>query len=791
MDHSEKLEKLKSLENEKQFRLFLIDLLKRMGFENVQHTHQYGRPEFGKDILAAYEHPIDGTEWFAFVVKVGRIGGSSNEVETLKSQISQCFEYPYQTVEGKEKRVNKVKVISNENITSGAERQIQGSEKIKREANIEFWNNESVIERIDKYYSEFWSPGSPALIEYCGKMRASIENDFELKDFSISHLETPKIEKAIDIFIEPTIIENVVAKKNSSGDRKTLKRKKIGMQNMVSSEDNFVISGEPGCGKTKLLNRVALHHLDPAVASEKEVLTVRLPLQIIKENDFDLEKAIVKYLTESVTNFSSRLNLDDYKLLLILDSVDYLENEEREQLLSSLQNLKLEYDMRFLVATRASEGFNFSDFELKVRKANILNFDLRQVEAFISKFFTASERGKRFIEVLKGSNILQKLPTTPLTITLMSLLYDKNEYEIPATITDIYSDFTSVLLGKLEIRDRGELIDVNAKRRLISMISLDMMLNTEFELPIEHFQSRINQFAERKGIGKQDKEDVRKMIINTGFLYVDDHDQVGFKHSSFKEFFASIEIYNHRRNDCYDKLLNNFNDVHWQNTAIFFAGHSKDLPDFIDDLIQRAPSSEPRDKAVNVGGLGYLAQALYMTDVEDKKKLVTQALDNLSSLFDFLKQQTAKENSVYKDLPLHVITLMLIYWFNMNFKSVTLIEALEETYEELISQGDYEDPNNFATGFKLFAIATTLAHKYLDRMDKFDDLFDRNCFINNPVLMVAGDIILEYGDMLDRPQKKEYERKIDRKTKQYRKLLVELTEEPAYRFGDDYRKIDT
>jgi hypothetical protein len=36
----------------------------------------------------------------------------------------------------------------------------------------------------------------------------------------------------------------------------------------------------------------------------------------------------------------------------------------------------------------------------------------------------------------------------------------------------------------------------------------------------------------------------------------------------------------------------------------------------------------------------------------------------------------------------------------------------------------------------------------------------------------------------------EKRKKIKNEIKRYRKLLVSLTHEPAYRFGDDYRKVD-
>ena len=108
-----------------------MDLLKRMGFKNVQETHRYGAPEYGKDIIASFAHELDDIEWYAFVVKKGRILGGTDIIENVKNQIKQCFEYPYESVEGNEVKINKVRVVNSENITRGATDAIGKSPELK------------------------------------------------------------------------------------------------------------------------------------------------------------------------------------------------------------------------------------------------------------------------------------------------------------------------------------------------------------------------------------------------------------------------------------------------------------------------------------------------------------------------------------------------------------------------------------------------------------------------------------------------------------------------------------
>ncbi|MBN2090604.1 hypothetical protein JW964_13415, partial [candidate division KSB1 bacterium] len=410
----------------------------------------------------------------------------------------------------------------------------------------------------------------------------------------------------------------------------------------------------------------------------------------------------------------------------------------------------------------------------------------KQIELFITKYFENINRGKKLLEVLKESNILDKLPTTPLTLTLISLLYEDTDYEIPATLTDIYNDFISILLGKLEVKSKIHLIDLELKKRIFAYMSYKMLEEKKFEIRKSEFIKEISSFLIPKGIIINHNEDMERIIKNSGLLYVDNNEMVGFKHLSFLEYFASYEIFYINQES--DKLIENFNDVNWQNTAIFYAGISKDMPKFIKKLVQNIPDSTLRDWFINVGGMGYLAQALYMTDIEHRIGLIEKALDFMVLAFKELKQLSAKLGA-YFNMPLHIIGAMLVFWFNMNFRSVTLVNCLEKLYDKFLDNNDDLDECNFDLGFKLFLLATTLSTEYLNRFDKLNDLIERGCFLNDPLLIVLGDMYLDIQE-IDKTQINSDKRKlINKKINKYKELLVKLTKEPAYRFGDDYKKL--
>ena len=788
MEHREKLDKIRQISPESKFRLFLIDLLKKIGFSNVQHTHRYGAPEYGKDIIASFKHELESHEWYAFVVKIGKIRGGTNDIETIKNQINQCFEYSYEDVNGNEIRVNKVKVVSNNTITRGAQEAIKNSAIVTRNANIEFWNDEKIIEYVDRKYSNYWVPQSPFIVDYCAKTRASLTRDFELKVLNNLSFDDKKAQRLIEIFVKPTLFENKIVD-NDKGES-ALRPVKVHLFEIESSEDNFIITGEPGTGKTRIIEQIANNFTIPENVVEKKVLPIRVPIHSLKELNYDIEQFTQEHFQKMMPGFENRIELEEYTKLYLIDSIDFTTEEERSRILEALDQYAESDKCRFIIAARVADGFNFDQQKAEVRNIKVYNFNVSQVKEFISRYFDGSVQGEKFITILQESNLLSKIPTTPLTLTLLALLYEDNGYEIPATQTDIYRDFVQVLLGKLEVRSKHQLLDLSLKNRMISVIALEMLKENVQSFQLDDFVDRINTFLRAKGYEEQSEHQVITLIMNTGFLFLDQQLNVGFKHAAFLEYFASGEIYDHKRKQHYDDLIMRFNEPHWQNTAVFFAGRSKDMPDFISDLLSEMPNESARDLGINIGGLGYLGQSLYMTDLPDRQMLVRRALDNIINLYNYMKEWTGNPESPYYNLSIQVIVMSMSYWFSFNFRSITLTNVLKTEYDRLVKEEDVSDTNNFSLGLKLFVLASTLTHKYIDDWEKFEHLLDLPCFINNPALMIAGDLYLEFGETTGQKDNSEYKKKFKRKIKQYRDILVHLTKEPAYRFDDELKMIE-
>ncbi len=135
---TEKLKFLSEIKKETEIHTLLEEILPELGFFDVKITHEKGnRPEFGKDLICSRIDELENKkDWYAFVVKKGKVSGNSGAVREIENQVYECFKHPYKSIEQTKKiPINKVKVVTNEHFSSGAKDKIFESNNDER-ANI-------------------------------------------------------------------------------------------------------------------------------------------------------------------------------------------------------------------------------------------------------------------------------------------------------------------------------------------------------------------------------------------------------------------------------------------------------------------------------------------------------------------------------------------------------------------------------------------------------------------------------------------------------------------------------
>ena len=174
----------------------------------------------------------------------------------------------------------------------------------------------------------------------------------------------------------------------------------INIHEIVSSEQDYIVVGESGIGKTSLLlwmgKQIALEG-----AKAKYI-----PL-FIQMNDVSQ----IKMRDEFLSLLNTRYNLDEYdvkdrRFLFLLDGLDQI--GEYDNINSGLKNKDIFGDKNKIILTTRTIGYEWvkKNLENSYEYLQIQPFDKEKIQEYIGRYFN----DKRFQTILTQNNELLKVP---------------------------------------------------------------------------------------------------------------------------------------------------------------------------------------------------------------------------------------------------------------------------------------------------------------------------------------------------------------------------------------------
>lgn len=733
---TEKLAFLHKLGKETDIHDILEEILPEFGFSDVKITHEKGNePEYGKDLVCSKIDMLeDKKDWYAFVVKKGRIKGSSGAIREIEDQVSECFKYPYKSL-GQTKRIpiNKVKVITNEHFSSGAKNKIFESNNDER-ANIDFWDDEKLITLIDKYYPKFWIQGSKQYKKYVERIQNRIKSDSIIKSLIV---DDKKAAKLLSNIIDPRLNERIT---NEDGSIKWVPRPS---NTIVSIPNNSIIIGEPGSGKSTLFKTLSNEIITQnSLRNNHEFYPVILTFKEIASTGFDLKKAVEyffnkEWMKDLSIDFQSIINTNS--LVVFIDALDELPQVElKEKALNAIGLFNDNHpDIKVICSSRPSD-YLFHNCETSgFRYLEISDLNREQVENFLYNYFGDNViKSKSLLKSLKDSEILEKLPKTPMTIALITMLFDEKEVEIPATIADLYENFVNLLIGKVTAQETFELIESGAKHRILCLIAKSFHVQLKRSMQRSDVEKLINDYSLERGQKLKASNILDEILNQVGILYINDREEVEFKHQSFQEYFTAFEIFHHRQTD--RKLfIGKFNDLWWQNVAIFFAGMSKDAPQLLDDILDNSIPKNLSEYISNTGGIGRLLQALYNTPINNRVKGIERGLKNTTEALNLIESGDKEEHKFWQNFSKYGLMQVFGGWFKHNNWSITLKEPLSNNFDEkirLLDNNQLSKTEIFDLEFQLFLSSAILASDDFIDFERLETLVNKSKLLNFDLL---------------------------------------------------------
>jgi hypothetical protein len=791
MERQDKIDKIQDIASESELHDLLMDLLPKMGYSDVTLTHERGNlPENGKDIVASkFDAEENKKEWYAFVVKKGDVRGTSQGVQEIKAQIADCFTYAWNSiVKGSNIKMSKVKVVVNGKYNGGAKEKILDDTAFSN-PNISFWGGVELVDFIDKNYPRYWLRGSKTYKHYVEIFQAKNKEDSIIKAVGIKN---EKIQKIIDNAIQPKLIELSI---NDEGE---IRRKWFEPHSVAKLSECALIVGESGSGKSTFFKQLANDIIyENSLRNEYEYYPFILRFIDFKECNFDFVTLLERYLSSDDLK-EAKLNVSEIiekkNFVLFIDALDEIGSPElKEKALEAVQKFRENNpEIKIYCSSRPSDTLITSCQRLKFKYLEITNLTLQQTEQFLNRYFNEEQiKCKRLVKSLKDSHILDKLPNTPLTIALIAAIFDENELEIPATISDLYKHFVDLLLNRSFKESALDLLKIGIHRSVLSYLAETLHVSRRKQIPKTELIQLITLFANERGHKYDPSELIDDLVSDIGLLIENERNEIEFKHLSFQEYFTAYQFYNHNINGK-NSFIENFNDIWWQNVAIFYAGMTKDSPELMHEILEKSKPQNFNEYVVNLSGIGFLMQALYNTPIPARIEGIKRNIENAVNATHFILHTEKPEFDVIKGLfhTKYGVFKLLSYWFEFHHTSITLKAPLLEVYESLkclLKEPDNEGlqsaERKAVLEYSAYLIASTLTEINDNDLNYLEGLLD---ITNSKNYIVRGLIGSSY-DKLSKGLTKDNKRR--KEVKKFQKK-IELIDHDKIKNAVNVRLLD-
>ncbi|WP_456316982.1 NACHT domain-containing protein [Streptomyces microflavus] len=369
---------------------------------------------------------------------------------------------------------------------------------------------------------------------------------------------------------------------------------------LLTDRPRVLLRGEAGAGKTTLLWWLAAHAsartLDNDLAPLNGLVPFVVPLRTLRARGgtfpgpAELSGAAGLVVDTAPEGWASRV-LESGRALLLVDGLDEVPPEDREQAYDWLSQLLARYPETRCVATvrplavepdwLRSEGF------AELRLLPMRNED---IQAFVASWHRAArlseqDDAERLDELEQDLALqfdqnptLRDLARTPLLCAVICALHRRRDGFLPETRWSLYRSALEMLLGHRDRRRRigapeGIGLSVEEHTQLLQRIAVWLVRESQSEFTQDQALRQLGRALagmERVSAQVPPAKILTHLLNRSGLLQERTDDTYQFIHRTFQDYLAAKEFI---EDDHLNELLGHADEEPWQDVILLAAGH--------------------------------------------------------------------------------------------------------------------------------------------------------------------------------------------------------------------------
>ncbi|WP_406244033.1 NACHT domain-containing protein [Streptomyces anulatus] len=369
---------------------------------------------------------------------------------------------------------------------------------------------------------------------------------------------------------------------------------------LLTGRPRVLLRGEAGAGKTTLLWWLASHAsartLVDALAPLNGLIPFVVPLRTLRARGgtfpgpAELSGAAGLVIDTAPEGWAGRV-LESGRALLLVDGLDEVPSEDREQAHTWLTQLLARYpDTRCVATVRPlavepdwlrSEGFE------ELRLLPMRNED---IQVFVASWHQAArlseqddtehldELGHGLSHQFDQNPTLRDLARTPLLCAVICALHRRRDGFLPETRWKLYRSALEMLLGDRDRRRRvgepeGIALDVEDAAQLLQRIAVWLVREGQSEFTRDQALRQLGRaLAGMARVSSQGPPEriLAHLLNRSGLLQERANGTYQFIHRTFQDYLAAKELV---EDDHLNELLRHAGEETWQDVVLLAAGH--------------------------------------------------------------------------------------------------------------------------------------------------------------------------------------------------------------------------